>query len=72
MAPKDVNDNLTEEELKILKDVVKDRVWWNEAIVRFKKVGVIAAAIFGGLAFLAMWWPWITHIVQAMIKDVPK
>ena len=72
MVSKEIEDKLTEEELKILKEIISDRQWWDEALNRFKKIGVIAAAFFATLAFLAMWWPWITGIVQALIKDVPK
>jgi len=67
------DDNaLTEDELKVLKEVAKDRLWWDGALSRMKKIGIIAGTIFAGLAFLAMWWPWITNIVQFLIKDVPK
>lgn len=72
MVSKEIEDKLSEEELKILKEIISDRQWWDEALSRFKKIGVIAAAFFATLAFLAMWWPWITGIVQALIKDVPK
>lgn len=66
------DSTLTDDELKVLKKVAKDRLWWDGTLSRMKKIGIIAGAVFAGLAFLAMWWPWITHIVQFLIKDVPK
>lgn len=69
--PNDDNVHLTPEELLALKEMIKDKLWWNEASKRIKRVSVIAGAVLGGLAFLALWWPWITRIVQLIIKDIP-
>jgi hypothetical protein len=65
-------EEFTTDELKILKELIHDRQWWDEALSRMKKIGIIAASFFTVLAFLAVWWPWITTIMQAVLKDVPK
>lgn len=63
--------NLDPEEVEALKQMIKDRLWWSEATKRAKRIGLIAGGFFAVLAFVAMWWPWITRIVQLIIKDVP-
>lgn len=55
-----------------LAEIISDRVWWDGAIKRFRRTGLWVAGFFAMLAFLAQWWPWITHIMQALIKDVPS
>lgn len=63
---------LDEDEENALKEMIKDRLWWNMAIQKAKKIGLIAGGFFALLAFLAMWWPWITSMVQFIIKDIPR
>ena len=63
--------HLSEDDLKALKEIIKARQWWNEATKRIKKISIIAGTILTGLAALAIWWPWITRIVQFFIKDIP-
>lgn len=66
------NINLTEEEILALKQVIADHIWWYGALKRVKKISVIAGSAFALLAFIALWWPWITRIMQFLIKDVPQ
>lgn len=61
----------TQVEVKVLQELIRDRQWWDEALKRAKRIGIIAGAVFAGLAMLAAWWPWITRVVQFFIKDVP-
>jgi hypothetical protein len=62
---------LSEDEIKVLQSIIRDRLWWEEATRRAKRVSIIAGGILGALALLGTWWPWITHVVQFFIKDVP-
>jgi len=64
--------NFNEEEIMALKEVIADRIWWSGALKRIKKISVIAGSAFALLAFLALWWPWITRIMQFLIKDAPQ
>jgi hypothetical protein len=63
---------LTAQELRIIRGMIEDRIWWESTYVRFRRVSVIAGILFGGLTLLAAWWPWITHIVKFFLQDVPK
>lgn len=71
------NDNdqvtlvLSEKQAEALEKVIEDRIWWDEASRRIKNVAIVGGVLFGLLAALAAWWPWITRIVQLIIKDVP-
>lgn len=64
--------NLSAAEKAALKEMLADRLWWDEALKRGRKFGVIIAAVAATLAFLAVWWPWITSMAQALLKDVPR
>lgn len=76
MAPPDnPNENtlhLTPAQKTALEEMIADRLWWDEALRRGRKFGIIIAAGAGALAFLAVWWPWITSIAQALLKEVPR
>lgn len=63
---------LTDAEKAALKEMLADRLWWDEALKRFRKFGVIVLGVASVLAFLAVWWPWITSIAQMILKDVPR
>lgn len=70
--PEDENLNLIPAEQQALREMLKDRLWWDEAIKRGSRLGVIIVGIASALAFLAVWWPWITNVAQAVLKDVPR
>ncbi len=59
-------------EKEVLREMIDDRLWWDQAVRRAQRFGIIIAAGAATLAFLAVWWPWITSIAQALLKDVPK
>lgn len=64
--------NLSPAEKTALKEMLADRLWWDEALKKFRKFGIIIAGGAACLAFLAVWWPWITSVAQAILKDVPR
>lgn len=64
--------NLSPEQKVALEEMIADRLWWDEALKRGRKFGIIIAACAATLAFLAVWWPWITSVAQAILKDVPR
>lgn len=71
--PKDMTTiRLTPEEKAALKEIIDDRLWWDQALRRARKFGIMIAAAAATLAFLAVWWPWITSVAQALLKDVPR
>jgi hypothetical protein len=63
---------LTPAQKVALEEMIADRLWWDEALRRGRKFGIIIAAGAATLAFLAVWWPWITAMAQAILKDVPR
>lgn len=64
--------NLSPAEKTALKEMLADRLWWDEALKKVRKFGILIAAVAATLAFLAVWWPWITSVAQAILKDVPR
>lgn len=62
---------LSEQQAKALGKIIEDRLWWDEALRRGKRIGVIVGIILASLALLSTWWPWITRMVQFLIQDVP-
>jgi len=59
-------------ETKVLREIIADRLWWDQALARAGRFGVAAASIVAFLATLAAAWPWITSIAQSLIKDAPR
>ena len=70
--PDDFPFNLNPAEKQALKEMLADRLWWDEALKKGRRFGIIVAGIATMLAFLAVWWPWITSMAQALLKDVPR
>lgn len=64
--------DLSPAEKAALKEMLADRLWWDEATKKARKFGILIAAGAATLAFLAVWWPWITSMAQALLKDVPR
>lgn len=64
--------HLTPAEKTALKEMLADRLWWDETLKKARKFGILIAAGAATLAFLAVWWPWITAVAQAILKDVPR
>lgn len=71
-TPETEHLHLTPEQKVALQEIIADRLWWDEALRRGRKFGIIIAAGAATLAFLAVWWPWITAMAQAILKDVPR
>ena len=63
---------LSADQAKALQAMLSDRMWWDGFLRRAKKWGVVVAAGFVFLAALSSWWPWVTSMVKALIRDVPK
>lgn len=70
--PDDMLVTLSQAERIALKEMLADRLWWNETLKKGRRFGILIAAGAATLAFLAVWWPWITSIAQAILKDVPR
>ena len=62
---------LTQEQYDALASMLDDRIWWDATIRRVRRFSFVFAIVLGGLVGLATWWPWISRVVQAIIKDVP-
>lgn len=63
---------LTPAEKEALREMLADRLWWDQALKKGRRFGIIVAGLATMLAFLAVWWPWITSMAQALLKDVPR
>lgn len=70
--PDDMLVTLSQAERIALKEMLADRLWGDEALKKGRRFGILIAAGAATLAFLAVWWPWITSIAQAILKDVPR
>ncbi len=61
-----------EDHLVMLSELTAERIWWKGAKTRLKGLGVLVGLLLGGLMTLSIWWPWITRVMQAILKDVPN
>ena len=63
---------MTEEQATALEQILDDRIWWQDTVVRLRRVSYIVAAGGSVLMAISLWWPWVSRVAQFILKGVPS
>jgi hypothetical protein len=59
----------TENQARILAEMLEDRVWWRGAVIRAQRLAFWWGSVIGFFAGMALVWPYLTRLAQVMSKQ---